>query len=618
MSQNLLKQRRFLPYFCTQFLGAFNDNVYKNALVIMITYRLAVENPGILINLAAVSFIFPFFIFGSMAGQLADKYEKSMLIRRIKIAEIVIMLLGSMALYFQSVPIMLFILFLMGSQSAFFGPIKYSILPQHLPASQIIDATGYVEAATFLAILVGSILGGFLGNDIAIQYYLMATLLTIAIVGWRVSREIPSAAAASPDLELSFNIWKSSKEILVFARSDIQVYRSILALSWFWAFGSIILTQFPVFASKVLFGGWSVATSLLAMFTIGIALGSIICAKLSSGKIEIGFVPIGAFGMSIFAWRMGTTDFPPAEEVRTLMEFLVLPGSWMVMLDMAMTAFSAGMFIVPLYTLLQVRSEEAVRSRVIAANNIINAIFMVGAGIFGAGMIYFGYTVLDIFKAAAIFNLIAALYILSIIPHFLLRLIGWVLIHSVYRIKKHDLHHIPKQGPALLVCNHVSFVDPVILLALAPRPARFVMYYTFYEFPIAHRLFKWLRSIPIGPKRERPNLLKEAMDTISQSLEEGQLVCVFPEGEITKNGEIQKFQPGVEDILKRNPVPVIPLAIRGMWGSWFSRHKGSAMQGLPAAFMKRISVISGPPVAPDDANRFSLYKKVAELRGDEK
>jgi 1-acyl-sn-glycerol-3-phosphate acyltransferase len=315
---------------------------------------------------------------------------------------------------------------------------------------------------------------------------------------------------------------------------------------------------------------------------------------------------------------MGTTDFPPAEELRTLVEFLMLPGSWMVMLDMAMTAFSAGLFIVPLYTLLQVRGDPSVRSRVIAANNIINAIFMVGAGMFGAGMIYFGFTVLDIFKVAAIFNLIAALYILSIIPHFLLRLIGWVLIHSIYRIKKHDLHHIPEQGPALLVCNHVSFVDPVILLALAPRPARFVMYYTFYELPIAHRLFKWLRSIPIGPKRERPNLLKEAMDTISQSLEQGQLVCVFPEGGITKNGEIQNFQPGVEDILKRNPVPVIPLAIRGMWGSWFSRHKGSAMQGLPAAFMKRISVISGPPIAPEDANRISLYEKVMALRGEEK
>lgn len=618
MSQSLMTQRRFLPYFCTQFLGAFNDNVYKNALGILIAYRLVSDNSGILLNIAAVAFILPYFLFGSIAGQIADKYEKSMLIRRIKIAEILIMLMGSLALYLQSVPAMLFILFLMGSQSTFFGPIKYSILPQHLEPRQIIDATSYVEAGTFLAILLGSILGGFMARDIVLQYILMLTLLAIAVVGWRVSCKIPSAAAAEPNLAMSFNIWQSSREVYAIARKDKQIYLTIMAISWFWAFGSIVLTQFPVFASKVLYGDEIVAVSLLAIFSIGIALGSIVCAKLSAGKVEIGFVPIGAFGMSIFSWQLSNSQFVPVEQFHTLMEFLVLPDSWMVMFNMTMIAFSAGMFIVPLYTLLQVRGDPSVRSRVIAANNIINAFFMVGAGIFGACMIYFGYSVLDIFKAAAVFILIAAIYILSVIPHFLLRLIGWVLIHSIYRIKKHDLHHIPEQGPALLVCNHVSFIDPVILLALAPRPARFVMYYTFYELPIARHLFKWLRSIPIGPKRERPNLLNEAMDTISRSLDDGQLVCVFPEGGITKNGEIQKFQPGVEQILKRNPVPVIPLAIRGMWGSWFSRHKGSAMKGLPAAFMKRISVISGPPILPDEANRVSLHKKVAALRGDEK
>ena len=203
MSQSLITQRRFLPYFCTQFMGAFNDNIYKNALAILITYTLVLENQAILLNVAAIAFILPFFLFGSTAGQLADKYEKSMLIRRIKIAEIIIMLLGCFAFYFQSISLMLFVLFSLGAQSAFFGPIKYSILPQHLQPNEILDGNAYVEAGTFIAILLGTILGGFLARKPEYQNVLMVTLIGVAAVGWFISRRIPSAMAAAPDLKIS-------------------------------------------------------------------------------------------------------------------------------------------------------------------------------------------------------------------------------------------------------------------------------------------------------------------------------------------------------------------------------------------------------------------------------
>jgi 1-acyl-sn-glycerol-3-phosphate acyltransferase len=618
MSRELLSQRRFLPYFCTQFLGAFNDNVYKNALAILITFSLAVSHKAILQNIALIAFILPFFLFGALAGQLADKFDKAWLIRRIKFAEIIIMLVGCVALSLQSIELMLFVLFCLGAQSAFFGPIKYSILPQHVGKHELLAATGYVEAATFVSILLGTILGGLLAGEGGSLNVLMITMVAIAGVGYVVSCSIPSAPAAAPDLKISLNLWRSTIDIIKMTRANHPVFLSILAISWFWFFGSIVLTQFPTFAREVLYGDAKVATLLLATFSIGIGLGSMACAKLSGGKIEIGLMPIGALGISFFTWQLGSTALPAVAELRTLSELMATDGAWWAIFNMTMMAFSSGIFIVPLYAFMQLRSDDSQRSRVVAVNNIINSIFMVMAGGLAAIMLASGFSVLQIFKVAAVLNLLATLYILSVVPEFFLRLVAWVLIHSVYRIKKQDLSNIPQEGPALLVCNHVSFVDPVIILALGPRPIRFVMYYWFYELPIVKYLFRGLRSIPIASRRESPEVLQAARDSIAKSLDEGHLVCIFPEGGITRNGEIQRFQPGIDEILRRNPVPVIPLALKGLWGTWFSRYKGRALRGLPKAYMKRISLVSGTPVPPDEANRILMYEKVCELRGDEK
>ncbi|MFT7528542.1 MAG: MFS family permease, partial [Arenicella sp.] len=542
MARYLLSEKRFLPYFCTQFLGAFNDNIYRNALAIIVTYVLAKENQAIIINVALVAFILPYFLFGALAGQLADKYEKSWLIRKIKIAEIVIMCLGSVALYLQSMPMMLFILFALGSQSAFFGPIKYSILPQHLHPDEILSANAYVESGTFVAILIGTILGGFLGGNIAYLHILIGGIIVVAALGWWVSRGIPSAPAAAPDLKISLNLVRSSIEIIRMARADKPVFMSILAISWFWFFGSIVLTQFPVFAKDVLSGNANVATLLLATFSIGIALGSFTCSKLSGAKVEIGLVPFGALGMSFFAYQLGRAVPIESAELLTLAEIMLWPGAWWVVINLTMIAFSAGLFIVPLYAFLQTRSDASQRSRVIAVNNIYNSIFMVTSGVLGMLMFQFGFNVLQIFKVAAVLNLIATIYIIAAMPEYFLRLVSWLLVHSIYRVKKENLANIPKQGPALLVCNHVAFIDPAVLLGVIPRPARFVMWYGFYELPVVGRLFKWLNSIPIGNGKQRPELVPQAFDTIAQALANGELVVVFPEGGITRNGEMAKFQ----------------------------------------------------------------------------
>ena len=618
MSGALIRQRRFLPYFCTQFLGAFNDNIYRNAFAILVTYFLAKENQAIILNIALMAFILPYFLFGAIAGQLADKYEKSWLIRRIKIAEIIIMIIGCITLYLGSVNAMLVVLFALGTQSAFFGPIKYSILPQHLASNEVLSGNAYVEAGTFIAILLGTILGGLLASDIAYQSLLMTTLLGVALLGWLVSRKIPSAPPAAPDLKVSFNAWRSSREIIRMTRANKPVFQSILANSWFWFFGSLVLTQFPVFASTVLSGDARVATLLLATFSIGIGLGSYACSLLSAGRVEIGLMPFGAIGITCFTWQLSNTVVPPTDELRTLAELMMVPGSWWMIFYLTMMAFSAGLFIVPLYAFMQVRSDPEKRSRTIAVNNIMNSMFMVAAGAMAAIMLSLEFNVLQIFKVAAILNLVVTIYILTVVPEFFLRLVSWLLVHSVYRIEKEDLHHIPESGPALLVCNHVSFVDPAILLAVIPRPARFVMYHKFYEVPVAKRLFQWLNSIPIGTKREAPETLEKAFDEIAEALENGELVVVFPEGGITRDGELAKFQPGIEQIVRRTPVPVVPLAIRGLWGTWFSRHKGRAMKGFPNSFMRRLSIVSGEPVEPNAMSRTLLFDKVLALRGDQR
>ena len=618
MAKHLITQKRFLPYFITQFLGVLNDGLYRYAFAILVTYFLAKDGHEIIVNVALMVFILPFFLFGAIAGQLADKYEKSMLIRRIKVAEIMIMLLGSVALYYQSMPAMLCILFALGAQSAFFGPIKYSILPQHLSNEEIISGNAYVEAATFIGILLGTIIGGFLAYKLNYHWVLMILLLCVALTGWFASKHIPSAKPAMPSLKVSFNIFTSTRDIIRKTRQNNPVFKSILAISWFWFFGAVIQTQFPNFAKEVLGGDPDVAIALLAVFSVGIALGSFSCSFLSRGKVEIGLMPFGAIGMSVFTWLLSGLSLPPSEELRTLSDVMQFSETWWAAFYLSMIAYFSGIYIVPMYAFLQIRSDESQRSRTIAVNNVMNSLFMVAAGGMSLALLTAGFDVLAIFKVIAVLNIFVTVYIVCVVPEFFLRLVSWVLIHSVYRIDKKDLEKIPAQGPALLVCNHVSFFDPPILLAVLPRPARFLMWYGFYELPIVKAIFKGVNAIPVGNRRHRPDLVPKAFDTIAQALANGELVVVFPEGTITRNGEMSKFQPGIDEIIKRTPVPVVPMAIRGMWGTWFSRHKGRAFKGLPTSFMKKITVVSGAPVEAEQATRVLMQEKVEALGGQEK
>ena len=613
----LVGEKRFGPFFRTQFFGAFNDNVYKNALIILIAFQLGdPSTSNTLINLAAALFILPFFLFSATAGQVADKYEKSRLIRGIKLMEIAIMCMAAVALVTRNITALMALLFLMGAQSSLFGPVKYGILPQHLKPEELVGGNGMVEMGTFVAILVGTLLGGLLiGIDEVGTHWVAGTVVVLACVGYVASRGVPEAEPADAKLRISRNPLAETWANLKFLRSDRTVFLACLGVSWFWFFGAIYLTQLPNYTRLTLGGNEQVVTLLLTLFSLGIGVGSLACEKLSGGKVEIGLVPFGSIGLTVFALDMYfAVGAPVSGELIGAAAFLGQPGAWRVIVDVVLLGAFGGLYIVPLYALIQMRASPAHRSRVIAGNNILNALLMVLSAIVAAGSLAAGLSIPQLFAVTALMNLAVAAFIYGLVPEFLVRFVAWILVHTLYRMKKNGLERIPEEGPALLVCNHVSFVDALVLGGCVRRPVRFVMYHRIFDIPVLSWFFRTVKAIPIAPAKEDEALLAKAMDEIDRELGEGNLVCVFPEGGLTADGQIGEFKGGVARILERRAVPVVPMALSGLWGSFFSRARGAAMGSLPRRFWSRIHLDVGTPVAPEQATAAGLREAVAALR----
>lgn len=619
---DLLKQRRYGPFFGVQFLGAFNDNVYKNALVIMLTFQAASMtsmSPGLLVNLAAGLFILPFFLFSATAGQLADKYERARLTRLTKLLEIVVMALGAIGFYLQNLAVLMTALFLMGAQSTLFGPVKYAYLPQHLKKEELVGGNGLIDAGTFIAILLGTILGGVLiGIKPSGVMWVSAVVLAIAVLGYLVSRAVPHSPAPEPHLKINWNPVTETWRNISFLRGNRVVFLSILGISWFWFYGALFLSQFPGYAKEVLNGNEHVVTLLLAVFSVGIGVGSLLCEKLSGHKIEIGLVPFGAIGMTVFAIDLFFAHGHLAGGASVdAMAFLRQPGSWRVLFDLAMIATFSGFYIVPLYAMIQSRSEPSHQARIIAGNNIMNAFFMVLASGLAILCLELGFTIPQLFLLTGILNALVAIYIFRLVPEFLMRFLVWLLIHTVYRLDKSGLDHIPEEGPAVVVCNHPSLMDALVIAAACRRPIRFVMDHQIFKMPVLNFIFRTSRAIPIASAREDAKLLERAYDDIAKALEAGDVVGIFPEGGLTKDGEIQPFRNGIKRIIDRTPVPVIPMALRGLWGSYFSRVEGKAMKSpLRRGVLSKIALAVGAPVPPAAVTPEGLQQIVTQLRGD--
>ena len=482
----LLGQRRFGPFFTTQFFGAFNDNIFRNGLIILITFQgvnVLGLNASQIANVAGALFILPFFLFSAPAGQLADKYEKSRLIRMIKLFEIGLMILAAFAFLTRSYIALLLVLFLMGCQSTMFGPVKYAYLPQQLAADELVGGNALVEFGTYTAIILGLIVGGLsVAIDSVHLTVISACLIGVAVIGYVASRGIPITRAADPTLTIHWNIWTETWRIVRFAREKQSVFLSILGISWFWFFGSAITLQIPAYTQEILNGNEAITTVLLAAFAIGVGIGSLLCERMSDRRIELGLVPFGSIGMSLFAIDLffaqpGMHVIP----VSTISDFVARPGSWRVLADMAMLGAFAGFYSVPLFAMMQQRADRQHLSRIIAANNILNAIFMVAAALFALATLNAGVTIPQLFLLLAGLNAIVAIYIYTLLPEFLIRFVVWIVINLFYRIRPSGLDNIPETGPAVLICNHVSFVDALIIGGSIRRPIRFVMYYKIFE-----------------------------------------------------------------------------------------------------------------------------------------
>ena len=618
----LLKARRFAPFFGTQFLGAFNDNLFKNALIVLLTFQAASWTaiaPEVLTNLAAGIFILPFFLFSATAGQLADKYDKAKLARLVKLLEIVIMGVALLGFSTHSLEVLLTALFLLGLHSTLFGPVKYAILPQHLRENELVGGNALVEAGTFVAILIGTLAGGLLAGAADHPTWVAYAGLVIAVLGYLTSRGIPAAPAPAPDLVVGLNPLSETWRNIGFARENRTVFLSILGISWFWLYGALFLAQFPAYAKNVLGGTETSVTLLLAIFTIGIGLGSLLCERLSAGHVEIGLVPFGSIGLTIFGIDLAfaSPTLLPAGAPLPLLSLLGLHATWRVLFDLFALGLFGGFFIVPLYALIQIRSAPEQRARIIAANNILNALFMVVGSLAAAGLLGDGLSIPALFGVAGVCNAAVAIYIYSLVPEFMLRFIAWLLVHSVYRLEQKGLENIPEEGAAVLVCNHVSFVDPLVIAAASRRPIRFVMDYRIYRTPLISFVFRHMQAIPIAPAREDAAMMEAAFEEVAKALAAGELVAIFPEGKITDSGELYPFRPGVQRIVARTPAPVIPMALQGLWGSFFSRKDGPAMsKPLRRGMFSKIALSVGAPVPPAAATPEHLQEIVAGMRGD--
>jgi hypothetical protein len=605
-----LRGRRFLPLLGTLFLGALNDNLFRAALFASATMGLLVKagaTSGLLVN---GLFILPFLVVPILAGQFADRDDKAAIARGVKLAEMLIMAAALVAALLQATWGLLAVLFALACQSAFFSPVKLAILPHHLRESELVAGNALVVVATCAAILLGSALGQVAHGGLA----LAGLGLVLAVLGWLASLGIPPAKPSIPRPRIRWNLAGEVVDAVKLARQRRSVWNSILGIAWFWFLGVAYLTQLPRLAGAVPDG---VTVLLLCVFAGGLGLGALLCDPIGDHRVEMGLVPLGSLGLSVFGFDLfwAARGYGPAE----IVSWLAFPAQWpglRIVLDLFLIGVFGGFYIVPLQATVQLRTASESRGRVIAFNTAVNALLMVCAVLLGILVLQVAtYSTAVYFLILALMNVAVTLYIFRQVPEFAMRFLVWLLTHSLYRVRHRGLDHIPGRGGAIIVANHVSFVDAPLLAGAVWRPIRFIMDKPIYDLPVINFIARVGGAIPISSRQQDAAAYEAAMDRIAEALDRGELLCIFPEGRLTRDGEMNDFKSGIERIVRRSPVPVIPVALRGLWGSFFSHHGGGPFRSRWRPF-SRVDVIAGEPVPPEVVTAEGLYRKVAALRAD--
>lgn len=586
----LLKTRRFLPLFITQFLGAMNDNLFKNALVILITYKMVTSSSQLLVILSAGIFILPFFLFSAMAGQLADRYEKSRLIVLVKMIEIILMIVGAIGFYSQNNFILMLVLFGLGTHATFFGPLKYAILPEKLNENELIGGNGLIEAGTFLAILFGTILGGVLILAPHGEFFISVLMIGMAISGFIASGYIPRSEHSNPSIKLNFNIIQETRKLIHYSKQRWDIYLTILGISWFWLFGATFLSEFPVFAKETLHANEHIVTLFLTLFSIGLALGSLICNRLLKEKVNATYVPLAAIGMTLFTIDLyfASKQLTQASETEliTLMQFLFSKQGIHICLDLMMIAICGGIYTVPLYTILQHRTEEAHRARVIASNNVMNALFMVIASMATMLMLKLGFSVPAVFLTLAIVNGFVAMYICKLLPDVMVRGFFRWLLTSLYRVKVKGLENYFHAGERVVIlANHTSFIDALLLSVFLPDKLTFAINTHTAKNGWIRFFLSMVDAFSVDPTN--PMALKSLIDFIKQD----KRCVIFPEGRLTVTGALMKIYEGPGLVADKSDAVLLPIRIEGAQSTPFSRMRGK----IRIRWMPSITLTIFPP-----------------------
>ena len=600
----LLGERRFGPFFAVQFLATLNDHAFMQALTIALAYRTGAftqMDAGTALNVALALVALPALCLSGIAGQLADKYDKAALMRAALALQLGCMALGAAGFLLRSLPLLFAALLVGGAQAALLAPVKYSMLPQRLGSAELVGGNGLMIGGTALAMMAGMLYGGALAAQPEGGLVLLAAS-TIGLCGLAlaISRAIAPAAAPAPDLAVDWNPWRATRNVLLLAGRDRMVLAAIAGMSWFWFHAVLLATQLPNLARRVLHASEYGATLLLFAWALGMGIGALLCDRLSGRKVEAGLVPFGAIGVTLsgldIAWMAASGG-----------------AGWRIGADLALLGVFGGLYAVPLCALMQERAAAEHRSRIIAASSFLNAAFAALAAALAIALFQAGATIAQLFLAAALLNVAVTLALCRAVPEIPARFLAWLLVRSAYRLQVSGIERIPPAGAALLACNHVSYVDVIVVTAACPRPIRWVIDHRIYALPVLHLLFRMLRAIPIARAREDPAMLARAYDAIAQALERGEVVGLFPEGRLTRDGEVGEFRPGVRKVLDRTPVTVVPIALSGLWQSAFARRRGRLRRAL--APFPRVRLAVGHAMEPHGVSPEALRAAVLALRG---
>ncbi len=602
----ITKDRRFWPLFWTQFLGAANDNFFKNALVMMITYNsihLMGMNSAALVALAGGIFILPYVTFSATAGQIADHYDKAQVIRVTKITELVIMLIAAVGFFLSSYGLLLVVLFLMGAQSSFFSPVKFGMLPEILDEDELTLGNAYIGGGTFLAILIGTILGGLSASLPGANIITGIGVVIVSALGIWSAWYQRNLGDNHDGVKIDYTFVKPTFDIISRSFKEKKTLKAIIGISWFWLFGAALLSILPALCKELFQGSETVGTMFMSTFTIGMGLGSIACSKFSGKRVEVGMVPLAAVGMSLFLldlfWVCIHWDYHTLE-LLSIPDFFKLSGSIRAIFDLTMVTIFGGMFIIPQQAYMQRNSEPEYLARTIAANNIWNSVGMVVAAVTLMVLHSFKVTLPQIVGLIALANLCFAYVMYRFYTEEMWRFIAAALCKLMYNLKVEGEVNIPSKGPMIIASNHVTFVDWLFIMAVSPRPIRWVIDHVYFNLPILKTLFKHARLIPVATKKENPEVLEQSFGKMFDALENGECLGLFPEGFLTRDGKLRKFQPGIKKIVDQTKTEVIPVVINGAWGSFFSHEGPGVFKGFSFFKRRTITLKFLPTMHPED------------------